>query len=261
MKCLKFFLLAYIGLCVLFVCACQNRNGLKRIDKGKYIVEAIFSKDSIMNGNSSYYSKEGKLLNTTMYKDGMKNGISINYFPNGLVSDSVEFKCGKEVGYWRYFDVAGKKQYADYYYYGLQYGPELIYESDKLHKFLFSDLNRKVIVNCFYNSLGNLDSIGWFSMNFVVLDKLFDNKPVKNLFAYLPDIPGATQSFSIGTTNKEHQDSAICSVRGHDFIIDTIMPLPSSGRFYYIACKLKTEGDSINKVFIEEFRGIRSKND
>jgi hypothetical protein len=246
--------LLYSVCCISAFLSYACRNNLKRIKKDGYTIEANFVDGKMVDGKASYYDNEGRLLNTTMYRMGIKSGISINYFTNNRVSDSFKFECNKENGYWIYYDSTGNRLYSNYYYYGLQYGPELIYEDNQLKKFLFSNLNRSVIVECYYDHSGDLDSIGRFAMNFGATSKLFNNKPVKNLFAYLPEVPGSSQLFSIGITNKEHQDRMLYSVKGHNFFLDTLLPSPPSGWFYYLACSLKAKNSSINRVYVEEFR-------
>jgi antitoxin component YwqK of YwqJK toxin-antitoxin module len=244
-----FFLFAITAI---FFLSCSRRPHSKRIKKDGYTVEANFMNGRVADGNARYYDSSGKLINVTMYEKGVREGASINYFHNGAVSDSMQFSRDKEYGYWSHFDSNGNNIYKNYYYYGLPYGPEFIYENNKLKKFLFSDFNRAVIAECFYDDSGDMDSIGWFKMNFTITDRLYKNKPVKNLFGYLPDIPNTIQSFSVGLTNKEHAVKKLYSVEGHDFFIDTLLPIPPSGWYYYLGCNLNANKDSIKKFYIEE---------
>jgi hypothetical protein len=168
------------------------------------------------------------------------------------VADSVKFICDKENGYWKYYDSNGNNVYQNYYYFSLRYGPELIYENNRLRHYRFSNFNRLVSVECFYDSLENLDSIGLFKMDLTINEFLYENRPVQSLFAYLPKIPKSNQSFSIGLTNKEHQDKKLYDVEGHDFFIDTLLSIPPLGWYYYLACNLKSNSGLVKKYYIEE---------
>ena len=241
-----------IFILILIYISCSNLGAKKRVKIKNYFVEANFENGKISDGVAKYYNANGKIVNTTLYEKAMRNGISINYYSNGVVSDSIEFVQDKENGFWNNYDSFGIILYSNYYYYGLLFGPELIYKGGKVNKFFFSNFNRDDIVECYYNSVGKLDSIAQFKMNFTVLDKVCDNRRVKNLFGYLPKVPNTFQNYAIGLTNKNKQDREMFPVQGHDFIIDTLLLPPPKGWYYYLACHLKADDNSINKVYIEE---------
>lgn len=79
-----------------------------------------------------------------------------------------------------------------------------------------------------------------------------EGKSLFSLFGYLPSIPHAEQRYSIGLTNEANQDRELTTITGHTFMIDTLLALPPVGWHYYIACSLKANKDSINKVYIQE---------
>jgi hypothetical protein len=231
---------------------CSNDKGVKRVKIDNSYVEANFIDEKTIDGKASYYDSSGTLYNVTTYRKGIKDGISVNYYSNKTVSDSVEYKCGKESGYWRHYDLRGNSSYGNFYYYGLQFGPELIFKDNKLEKFLFSDLNRKIIVACNYDSNGEIDTSFRFTMQFSLKAVMYEDKSVLNLFGCLPKIPHAEQSYSIGITNKEHSDKELVRVTGHEFLIDTLLAIPPTGWHYYIGCNLEANNGSINKFYVEE---------
>ena len=50
------------------------------------------------------YSEQGTLASMTEYKHGVKNGISIVYYPNGGVNYKGEYKNDKPTGIWKVYD-------------------------------------------------------------------------------------------------------------------------------------------------------------
>jgi hypothetical protein len=231
---------------------CSSNHGMKRIKVDNTYVEAKFIDGTTIDGKAIYYDSLGEMYNITTYKNGTKEGTSINYYPNKKVSDSVEYKSGKESGYWKYYDQQGNNVYGNFYYYGLRFGPELIFENKKLKRFLFSDLNRRNIIACKFDSVGKIDTGMRFTMQFSLNLVTFENKPSLNLFGYLPKIPHSEQSYTIGVTNDKHADRELAIVAGHDFLIDTLLTLPPKGWHYYVACNLKANNGDINKIYIEE---------
>jgi hypothetical protein len=206
----------------------------------------------VIDGKASYYDSSGALYNVTTYDKGIKNGISINYYPDKAVSDSVEFKCGKEYEYWKYYDSKGNIVYANFYYYGLQFGPELIFKNNKLDKFVFSDLSKKTLVTCEYDSSSNIDTGFRFRMQYALKAVMFENKPRLNLFGYLPRLPHAFQTYSLGLTNDKHADKELTKIEGREFLIDTLLSYPPPGWHYYVSCNLRANKNSINKFYVEE---------
>ena len=89
-------------------------------------------------------------------------------------------------------------------------------------------------------------------MDFIVNDKQFNGKRVVNIFAYLPTIPGATQSFSIGLTSKMHVINKLYPVKGNRFIIDTLLPVPPPNWHYFIGCDFNPNNGTKKTFFIEE---------
>jgi hypothetical protein len=67
-----------------------------------------------------------------------------------------------------------------------------------LKTFSFVDFGKKTIAVSYYNDHGNLDSIESLTFPMYIDTVERDNKPRLRIFAYLPKIPLALQSYSIG---------------------------------------------------------------
>src|SRR4051794_11951347 len=87
----------------LFLVCCSGKSKFNRVQTNKFILEGYFSDTSKLEGLVKYFDLSGNLLSQINYKDGLKKGVSINYYSDGKVSDSVNFWYNKETGYWRYY--------------------------------------------------------------------------------------------------------------------------------------------------------------
>src|SRR3569833_2091104 len=96
--------------------SCSNSHDLKRIKMGDSYVEAHFIDSTSIDGMAKYYDSSGVLTAVINYRDGIKIGVAINYYPNGAVLDSVEYIAGKESGYWKGFDEKGNIVHCNFNY-------------------------------------------------------------------------------------------------------------------------------------------------
>lgn len=64
-------------------------------------------KEKIYNGVRKNYIK-GKLASTVTYKDSLKNGPAINYYPDGKVNMEFTYKDGKKDGPYKWYYENGK---------------------------------------------------------------------------------------------------------------------------------------------------------
>ena len=85
------------------------------LENGKLAAEGYYYqsvKDSIWR----YYSSQScKLLSTDTYNEGVKNGNSQTYYPNGNVSEELNWVDDKKSGIWKlYFDDGKIQQIATF---------------------------------------------------------------------------------------------------------------------------------------------------
>lgn len=203
------------------------------------------------NGPTELYDKSGKLMRIANYKSDILDGTMIHYYSDGVVADSVEYKCGKKYGYFRKYNKDGSLHEISYWYFDLQYGPFLWYQkNDMLKTFSFVDFGKKTIATCTYNSHGNLDSIESLTLEMFADTLERDGKPMLRLFAYLPKIPLATQSYSIGLIDNSNKMKEIGDIEGNNFFIDTTIDMPPDGFHYYLGCNLKSYENSRPDFFM-----------
>ena len=86
-------------LSILFFCSCDDMASSENI-------KDIKSK-KIYNGVRKNYLN-GKLASTVTYKDSLKNGIAINYYPSGKVNMEFNYKDNKKDGPHKWYHENGK---------------------------------------------------------------------------------------------------------------------------------------------------------
>ncbi len=67
-------------------------------------MEGAFDKDKNRDGVWKYYTVDGKTLSVTEYKNGIKNGYSILYSPNGTLKYRGEYREDVQIGEWKFYD-------------------------------------------------------------------------------------------------------------------------------------------------------------
>lgn len=67
-------------------------------------MEGAFDKDRNRDGIWKYYTVDGKTLSVTEYQNGLKNGYSILYSPNGALKYRGEYRADVQIGEWKFYD-------------------------------------------------------------------------------------------------------------------------------------------------------------
>jgi antitoxin component YwqK of YwqJK toxin-antitoxin module len=96
---------------------------------GKLVLEENYS-HGVKNGPVIiYYAGSGKPSEITEYKNGLKNGRWIKYFPDGKISTAGFYVNDTLQGEYTVYDITGKRLIQGSYKNGLQNGPWLTYDS------------------------------------------------------------------------------------------------------------------------------------
>lgn len=69
-------------------------------------LEAYY-KDGVLDGPSIYYTKKCKKEFFETFKNGLKEGLELEYYPNGRIKAEGKFKKGNLDGYYKIFDKNG----------------------------------------------------------------------------------------------------------------------------------------------------------
>jgi|SRR6188508_349678 hypothetical protein len=231
----------------------QSKNKRKKI--GAFFVEARFKNDSTIDGPAKFFDKNDVLKSTVNYVNGLKHGPAINYFGNGKLKDSMNFIYGVKNGFQFAYDSAGKLISINYDYYGLRVGPEMELNNEKIRKYYFVDFNKEDLIECKYNSYGQVDEIPYFTTRPRVSKvRQGESFGMLELFFYLPKPPGVDVKYQVGLTNKNKNDRNLFFVANDRIIFDTLLPYPANGWHYYVSAHVKTINNQVNRIFLEEIR-------
>ena len=233
-------------------CTSDHQESIRVTHQGTFTIKARLV-DGRSNGKTEFYDQSGKLTGIINYKDDQKWGICIHYYANGVVSDSVNYVCDKEQGYWRHYDVAGTPTHFSYYYFGLQFGPDLWYDKDTvLKKYYYYNFERQPIVECNYDRYGHLDSIVKTDLTVMVEERKKDSASVYKFFAYLPRVPLANQEYYVGIVDKDKAHRKLTDIEGKNFFIDTTLAAPPQGAHFYLGCELKANDGKFDETILVE---------
>lgn len=248
----KYQLRTCVAIMTLTGCVAKSKEKIEILHEGSYTVKATFVGDKRM-GLTEVYDSSKKLTGILHYENDLLSGTCIHYFTNGSISDSVNYKCDKEQGYWRHFYPNGEPRHINYYYYGLQFGPDLWYEKGTiLRTFQFLDFERHPIVKSFYNKYGHIDSISDMALPIMLEEKERNGVPLIDFFAYLPEIPLVKGNFYIGIADKNKVRRKLSNIQGSDFFIDTMLAVPPTGYHFYLGCDLKAIEGGIDTTVITD---------
>lgn len=68
-------------------------------------------KEGVVDGPANYYYASGKLMESGMFSNGLKDQKWIRYSEDGSVSALAFYHLGKKTGTWLVFDEKGNKRY------------------------------------------------------------------------------------------------------------------------------------------------------
>lgn len=89
------------------------KNGLKTgleikwFDVPDCVEQEAYYKDGVLDGPSIYYSKKCRKDFYENFKNGIKNGTEVSYYPNGNIKAEGNYKKGNLDGYYRVYDKNG----------------------------------------------------------------------------------------------------------------------------------------------------------
>jgi hypothetical protein len=233
-------------------CNTQIGESVKIFHDGSYTIKARYI-DGRRNGKTEFYDNSGHLTGVVNYKDDAKWGMCIHYYSNGVVSDSILYECDKPKGYWRHYDQAGEPTHFSYYYFGLQYGPELWYDKDTvLRTYKFLDFEKQAILECSYNSRGHIEAIKNIALPISLEERKKNGVDMFDFFAYLPRIPLVKHTYYLGVADANKVMHKLCNIQGENFFIDTLLVAPPPGSHFYLGCDLKAVEGGIDTTLVTE---------
>jgi len=132
---------------------CKRRNQ-RELYIDHYKVVGNISDDSVYNGHIKFYDSASEILaEEGEYRNGVLNGMRINYDSNGKVFSILNYENGKNIGYNRYYDSLGNLTDQEYFYYDVKVGPSITYFHGKAKVYDFYAFDNNLIYSLNYDSL------------------------------------------------------------------------------------------------------------
>ena len=246
---MKFYLILFCTL----ILSCNNDSYInKKI--GNYVVKAKFVHDTLIDGEAIYYNLDGKILAKTNYLMGKLNGDSITYYDNGKIQDSNKYSNGLLDGHVYQFDSEGNLKSIRTYYYGLAVGEAIDFYKGKIYEYSFTDLDKKELINCKYNSKG---SCKYFLFNSKpILKKVYSatNDSATNFFLYFPHPPDFEITYNLRLINSKTNEERKIFLNSNRLFIDTILTIPKNWYKYFLSIDYKNiSTDSTVNVVSQNF--------
>jgi hypothetical protein len=226
----------------------KDRDGRREIDN--YLAEGKFLNDSVPDGEVKFYDKQGKyLMAKSVYLNGKKNGLTINYFENGKIKDSLFFSEDIPNGPSYFYDSLVELSFSMYHFYGLTLGPIVYYQNGKPNRYYFTDFENNYLMECKYDSSENCTFFSY--NNQPIISEVLDvqRKHKIRLLYYLPNPPNFAVSYSIGKKDSNDRTLSITKIKSGKLFLDTLLDYPSEGSQYYLEAHFISFDSSINKVY------------
>lgn len=232
----------------------EQKQQKKRIQKDGYMMEGNIENDSIFQGVINYYDiNTNKLVYQATFLNNVKNGLAINYYPNGVKQDKVFFVSGKKNGEHIGYDSTGKITYKDYYYYGKQLGPISFYKEDgSIKEYYFVNFEGETLL---YRSYVNLpkkqeDPRDYFYM---YISEALENEVKKiEIFLYIIQLPKFSFKYSICMQDSNNHITHIKNIPNDQVFYQAYLSPLVGKQNYCITLNVFDSTTQKNQVIIKE---------
>ena len=232
--------------------SCNHDRKTELKSQGKYLVEANFVNDTIIDGPAKYYL-DGKLAFITNYKNGIKHGPSINFHSNGKVYDSINFIYGRESGYHYVYDSSGKLGYIDFYFSGHQFGPQTFYENNRISSFYFTTFEKFSVYEELYDSKGRPSNTKGNLVNVFPYEVYSDGKLASGLFSYFIHPPHPKVEYALILKESGSTKEILLKEFERNLVfVDTVLPRTKDGSNYFMKVSIYDSSDKIRKIILNE---------
>ena len=236
-----------IKVLILFSIFSCNNEKTKKI--GPYLVRAKFINDSTIEGVAKYFNDKKQLVSEVTYKAGIKNGPAINYYPNGKIKDSFNYKDGL-LNEWQYaYDNNGFLLMKKYNYFDLSVGSHYYYTNNRLTEYSFFDFDKNELVDCSYDSSSKCRIMS-VALKPITNEVINDNRNSSlNLFIYFPHPPAISVTTTIGLINDKQETKKETIINGDRVFLDTTLELSEKKWNYFVSYRFLDAKDSLDKVY------------
>lgn len=161
--------------------ASKPTNVIKsKIIDGNLEVSGVFKEDSIYDGIMTFTDlRNNTVLSKTTFKEGVRNGISTEYYRNGKVKLLASYVNGEITGEAEYFDSLGFINYSQDYFYGIPVGGQVLYSLGLVNRYNYFNFEGELIFTLNYDSIKGAKIVDLSPEVFQF--KIFDKMPISEL--------------------------------------------------------------------------------
>jgi|GEM_PF-4909729 len=239
---------------VLCIISCNN-NLTREMKIGNQIVRSNFIQDSILDGETKFYSLDSVLENITFFKQGIPNGLSISFYKNGKIRDSMIYINGFKEGRYHAYDSYGSILYSDYYFHNHLIGERKLYKEGLLSNYSFFDFEGRLLYSCDYDSIGIRRATGEI-LNANINSVFQGNTDKKRIFIYFIAPDGVDTDYKIGIVDSSGKyRKELCGLNHlNRMFIDTIVNKLSNNFSYFVSLDYNDRQNDFHKVYIIDLK-------
>lgn len=247
------------SLVVVLNLSCTTRNkkdtySYKEIKLNGEVVKGRMNSDSVYNGEIKFY-RDGKLIETRNYINGVSQGKVIDFFADGKISQISYDKDGLTTGESTVFDSSGRLFMKQFNYFGKAIGPQIIYDSTGTpSQFLFINFENETICSLNYlSSRLNVESGELLNPTFQEVN--VGGKDMVSIFTYLIRPPKLKCDYSIclmvDTTKRSIK--TVKEIKSNDFYYQDNFPAVRN-KYYCVTLHIYDSLQGIEKTFVNVYK-------
>jgi hypothetical protein len=218
--------------------SCTNSGDriIRKYEDGT-IMEGLATKDSLFNGRVNCYdSIDNTLLWYSNYRYGIRNGVTVQYYKNGVISDSMFYQNGNTNGFAYKFDSSGKLLYKVFYVNNRLVGHTYDYDSTgEVSDYTFTDFDDDIL---FYSWREKDGSFYTYNSPSYIDSKIYqysDNGIKKyGLLLYLLSPPGMKSHYELAIRNQQNQILSSAVIDSSNCFYEQPLDSLSNGNQYAI---------------------------
>jgi hypothetical protein len=206
--------------------------------------------DSLFDGVVKYYDSTDQYLGYATFKNGKKNGISVNY-QRGYIKDSSFYENNKRTGFGYVFNTNHKLDYKSFFYDDRPVGSTYNYDSSgNLSYYLFYSFEGDMIYAAKYNDTAVSEK--GLVINAKTNRRTLDGNLKLGVFLYLIHPPYAANHYEIAILDKKKRIVSSEVVKENSFFYETYLDTLPPGRSYAIVMHIYNKYKKRDDLMISE---------
>lgn len=239
-----------------------NQKKVKKIRLDEFIVEGdikFIGKDTLFADTIKYFNEEGKLVFKSNYVNNKLEGLSLEFYPNGIIKSEASYLSNELHGIAKNYDSMGNLVNSANFFHGLQAGGQMDYIGQFDSLYTFSSLESYRLYNSEYQNDSTCIEDG-HTLNYSV-SPVNENGTMKyQVFVYVVEPPHKKLTYKIFDKNLVSGDSTLLaeSSGGDNFFFIVKLSEPKKGHKYFfsVSAYYPIQNKTIENIIEEDKREI-----